>query len=56
MPNGKLRIIYFQNGRAVGFDRSQGGGAFRASKECDLYIINIGNERYEIPEAAVYGG
>ncbi|MDX1333853.1 MAG: hypothetical protein R3252_12555, partial [Robiginitalea sp.] len=56
MPNGKLRFIYFQNGRAVGYDRSQGGGTFRASKEVDLYIINIGDERYEIPEAVIYGG
>ena len=51
-----LRIIYFQNGRAVGYDRSQGGGDFRASREGDLYIVNIGNERYEIPEAVIYGG
>ncbi len=56
MPNGKIRFIYFQNGRAVGYDRSQGGGAFRASKESDLYIIQIGEERYEIPEAVIYGG
>ncbi len=56
MPNGKLRIIYFQNGRAVGYDRSQGGGNFRTSKESDLYIVNIGDERYEIPEAVIYGG
>ena len=51
-----LRIIYFQNGRAVGYDRSQGSGSFRSSKESDLYIIQIGNERYEIPEAVIYGG
>jgi len=54
--NNGLRIIYFQNGRAIGYDRSQGGGAFRASKESDLYIIHIGDERYEIPEAVIYGG
>jgi hypothetical protein len=49
------RIIYFQNGRAVGYDRSQGGGSFRASKESDLYIVHIGDERYEIPEPVIYG-
>ncbi len=56
--NGQQRIIYFQNGRAVGYDRNQGNNnpAFRASKESDLYIVNIGEERYEIPEAVIYGG
>ncbi len=55
--DGRTRVIYFQNGRAVGYDRSQADrGEFRASKESDLYIINIGDERYEIPEAVIYGG
>jgi hypothetical protein len=41
----------------VGYDRSQADrGEFSASKEVDLYIIRIGSERYEIPEAVVYGG
>jgi hypothetical protein len=56
-PDGRTRVIYFQNGRAVGYDQSQADrGQFRASKESDLYIINIGDERYEIPEAVIYGG
>jgi hypothetical protein len=55
--DGRKRVIYFQNGRAVGYDQSQADrGQFRASKESDLYIINIGEERYEIPEAVIYGG
>ncbi len=55
--NGSRRIIYFQNGQAVGFDRSQADrGRFRVSKVGDLYIVRIGNERYEIPEAVVFGG
>jgi hypothetical protein len=55
--DGKERVIYFQNGRAVGYDRNQGNNnpSFRASKESDLYIVNIGEERYEIPEAVIYG-
>lgn len=57
LSDGSTRFIYFQNGEAVGYDRSQGNfGEFRATKESDLYIIRIGNERYEIPEAVVYGG
>ena len=56
--NGRERVIYFQNGRAVGYNRNQGNNnpSFRATKEGDLYIITIGEERYEIPEAVVYGG
>ena len=57
LSDGSVRYIYFQNGQAVGYDRSQGDrGEFRATKESDLYIIRIGNERYEIPEPVIYGG
>ncbi len=57
LSNGIVRFIYFQNGQAVGYDRSQADpGEFRASKESDMYIIHIGSERYEIPEAVIYGG
>jgi hypothetical protein len=56
-PDGRTRTIYFKNGRATGYDQSQADrGEFRASKESDLYIIHIGDERYEIPEAVIYGG
>lgn len=55
--DGRTRTIYFENGRATGYDQSQADrGAFRASKESDLYIIRIGDERYEIPEAVINGG
>ncbi len=55
--NGATRVIYFQDGNAVGYDRSQADrGEFSASKESDLYIVRIGSERYEIPEAVVFGG
>lgn len=56
-PNGAMRVINFQGGNAVGYDRSQADrGEFSASKEADLYIIRIGSERYEIPEPVVFGG
>jgi hypothetical protein len=29
---------------------------FRATKNADLYVIQTGNERYEILEAVVFGG
>jgi hypothetical protein len=55
--DGSQRVIFFENGRATGYDRSQADtGEFRASKETDLSIIHIGEERYEIPDAVVLGG
>ena len=58
MPDGRKRIIFFKAGKAVGADLSQADDnmSFSATKEADLYMIRAGNERYEIPEAAIYGG
>jgi hypothetical protein len=57
-PDGRKRIIFFSKGKAVGADLSQADGnmTFRATKEADLFRIQAGDERYEIPEAAVFGG
>jgi hypothetical protein len=56
-PDGRSRVIFFENGKAISADVSQADpGEFRASKEGDLSIIRIGNERYEIPDAVVFGG
>jgi len=57
-PDGRKRLIYFKAGKAVGADLSQADGnmSFSATKEADLYMIRAGNERYEIPEAVIYGG
>jgi len=58
LPDGRKRMIFFEKGKATGADLSQADGnmAFRATKEADLYKIQAGNERYEIPEAVVFGG
>lgn len=57
-PDGRTRAIFFEKGRAVGADLSQADGSmhFWAAKRGDLYVIEAGNERYEIPEAMVFGG
>jgi hypothetical protein len=57
-PDGRTRVIFFKAGKAVAADLSQADGnmSFSATKEADLYMIRTGNERYEIPEAAIYGG
>jgi hypothetical protein len=57
-PDGRKRTIFFEKGKATGADLSQADGnmTFRATKEADLFRIQAGDERYEIPEAAVFGG
>ena len=57
-PDGRKRVIFFKSGKAVAADLSQADGnmSFSAAKEADLYKIQAGNERYEIPEAVIYGG
>lgn len=53
----RTRVIYLHNGRAVGYEKRQADRSqFRASKENNLYIINIGEEHYEIPEAVICRG
>ncbi len=54
---GRTRVIFFENGRATGYDMSQADpGKFSAEKQSDLNIIRIGDERYEIPDAVIQGG
>ncbi len=57
-PDGRKRAIYFRMGRAIGADTSQADGypAFRARKAGGLYLIQVGDERYEIADAIVFGG
>ncbi len=56
--DGRTRAIFFENGKAVSADLSQADGNmdFNATKESGLYMINAGNERYEIPQEVIYGG
>jgi hypothetical protein len=57
-PDGRTRAIFFDNGKAFGADLSQADGdmTFRASKSGDLFMIQAGKERYEIPDAVIFGG
>ncbi|NJD26552.1 MAG: hypothetical protein FIB06_14240 [Betaproteobacteria bacterium] len=58
LPSGKMRIIYFEKGKALGADLSQADGdmTFMATKQGDVFKIRAGKERYEIIEAVVFGG
>jgi heat shock protein HslJ len=57
-PDGRTRAIFFRMGKPIGADTSEADGysEFRATKENDLHLIRVGNERYEIPDAVVLGG
>jgi hypothetical protein len=56
-PDGRTRTIFFENGKATGYDQSQADpGRFSTGKQSDLNIIRIGQERYEIPDAVILGG
>ncbi len=55
---GQPRAIFFRMGKPVDADTSQADGypEFQATQESDLHLISIGDERFEIPEAAILGG
>ncbi len=58
-PDGRKRFIFFEKGKAVGADLSQADGnmTFRATKNAaGIYLIDAGDERYEIPESVIFGG
>jgi hypothetical protein len=56
-PDGRPRAIFFANGVAIGADTSEADpGAFSAERDSDLNRIEVGDERYEIPDAVVLGG
>lgn len=56
--DGGSRVIFFENGQPVRFDQSQADGDAEMgfNKNADLFIIGIGDQRFEIPEAVIFGG
>ena len=58
LPDGRKRGIFFTNGKAIGADTSEADGyhEFQDEHESDLHRIRVGPERYEIPDAVIYGG
>jgi hypothetical protein len=56
-PDGRKRVIFFDKGRAIGYDQTHADkGAFSATRQGDSTIVHIGDERYEIPDAVIRGG
>ena len=56
--DGLERALFFRDGAFFSTDSSQAGGGFDTSATHDngLFQIRIDDERYEIPDAVVFGG
>lgn len=58
-PEGGGRLIFFEAGVPVSFDPSQaeqGLGMTVTRTEYGTAIVFIGEERFEIPDAVIWGG
>ncbi len=58
-PDGVRRALFFTHGEFIGADASQAGGGFDTDWSKDAggtYRIRVDGERYEIPEALIFGG
>jgi len=57
-PDGVDRQLFFTDGEFVNADTSEAGGGFETSveREGDLQLIRVDDERYEIPDAVIFGG
>lgn len=57
-PDSVDRGIYFVRGQLLGANTSQADGypAVSGRKESDLNFVKVGDERYEIPDAVIFGG
>jgi heat shock protein HslJ len=57
-PDGIDRLLFFTDGSFVSADTSEAGGGFEisATRESDLNLIRVDDERYEIPDAVLFGG
>ena len=57
-PFGPSRALFFSDGALLGADTSEADGRHEVSvtREADLFLIRVNDERYEIPLAVIEGG
>lgn len=57
-PDGRPRALVFENGAFLDAEGSQADdhAGFGATQAGDLHTVRVGEERYEIPEAVIFGG
>jgi len=58
LPDGGSRVIHFERGVPVRYDSApvDHGARMVVSRNADLFVIGIGPQRFEIPEAVITGG
>lgn len=58
LPDQRQRTLFFSHGKPLSADLSQADGDMRFTwqQQDDLLLIRCGQERYEIPSAAITGG
>lgn len=57
-PEGGSRMIFFEGGTPVYYDQSQAdrGAEMAVTRQGDNSIVFVGQERFEIPDAVIFGG
>lgn len=57
-PDGRPRTIFFEGGKAVAADIAEADGdvEFAVERQGDMSIVTIGDQRYEVFDAIVFGG
>jgi hypothetical protein len=58
LPAGQTRVITYQNGQPIDFDRSEADGdiSFEAWRQDNGYMVFIGDQGVFLPDAAIWGG
>jgi uncharacterized protein YraI len=58
LPDGTTRVLQFRNGTAVSVDPVAGAAApvFSAARKGDSSIVTLGDQRFDIPDAVIFGG
>lgn len=56
-PDGGLRrVIGYENDRPAWSDASQADGEMRVAQHDDIFVVTIGEDRFELVEAIMTGG
>jgi uncharacterized membrane-anchored protein len=56
-PDGRTRMVTFQGGVPVSYDQSEADRSRLSwTRQGDEIIVQIGAERYFVPDAVIHGG
>ena len=56
-PDAGNRVIFLKGGKPAAYDQSEadGGAKMTVRQNAGLFMVTIGGQRFEIPEALIYG-